>query len=268
MCYELIDDIMIHHTYNKFNNQLPCLVLIHDIYASKETWSYVQSHLNKKAISNIAIDIPGFGASPTLPLKYDYSYRSLAVIISLLLTRLKILKTVIIGHGTGAIVAAAVTTFSSNSNGIIMISPNFDTPPSYLKVAPSCYVSAYVSRVCTKSYQTKRLFELHEHHIIVPPFVEKFSNSYRREVITRVINARESAYLDLIDMIFCPLHVILPTTKNITLSTGLLDALLDNNATTKQFVHTGVYLHHEAPAIVSEEIMTFVNTITNSDVSV
>ena len=268
MSYATIDDIIIHYTCNKFNNKYPCLILLHDIYASKETWSYVQSNLNKKQVSNISIDIPGFGSSPTLPLKYDYSYRSIAVIISLLLTKLKIQKTIIIGHGTGAIVASALSTLSNNVKGIVMISPNFDAPPSYLKVAPSCYVSAYVSRVCSKTYQTKRLYVLHEHSIIVASFIEKFSNSYRRDVIHRIINAREAAYMDLIDMTFCPIHVIMPSLSNITLTVGLLNSLEENGATIKEFAHTGVFLHHEAPEIVSEQIMTFVDSLTSSDVSV
>ena len=268
MVYEAIDDTLIHYSYNKCNGKYLSVVMIHDIFASKESWFYLQQHFTKNNITNIAIDIPGFGSSPTLTAKYDYSYRSLAVIISLLLTKLAIGQCVIIGHGTGCIIAGSLSTISANVKGVVMISPNFDTPPSYLKVAPSCFVSSYVSRICKQYYQYNRLSSLHEHEIIVKPFKTHFVNSYRRDVIERMIYAVESPYFDIIEMIFCPLFTIAPSKEKHAIHSNVLTTLADAGSSFKFVDHVGNFMHHEAPELIYTYICEFIKQITQSDMSV
>uniref|UniRef100_A0A6C0LT04 AB hydrolase-1 domain-containing protein n=1 Tax=viral metagenome TaxID=1070528 RepID=A0A6C0LT04_9ZZZZ len=268
MVYEAIDDTLIHYSYNKCNGNYNCVVMIHDIFASKESWFYLQQHFTKSNITNISIDIPGFGASPTLTTKYDYSYRSLAVIISLLLTKLAIGPCVVIGHGTGCIIAASLSTISANIKGIVMLSPNFDTPPSYLKVAPSCFVSSYVSRICKQYYQYNRLETLHEHQIIVKPFKHHFQNSYRRDVVERMIYAVESSYTDIIEMIFCPLFTIAPSKEKHAIHSNVLTTLADAGSTFKFVDHVGNFMHHEAPELIFTYICEFVKQLSKSDMSI
>ncbi len=268
MVHEAIDDTLIHYSYNKCNGKYLSVVMIHDIFASKESWFYLQQHFTKNNITNIAIDTPGFGSSPTLTAKYDYSYRSLAIIISLLLTKLAIGPCVIIGHGTGCIIAGALSTISANVKGVVMISPNFDTPPSYLKVAPSCFVSSYVSRICKQCYQYNRLSSLHEHEIIVNPFKNHFANSYRRDVIERMIYAVESPYSNIIEMILCPLFTLASSKEKHAIHSNVLTTLADTGSSFKFVDHVGNFMHHEAPELIYTYICEFIKQITQSDMSV
>jgi pimeloyl-ACP methyl ester carboxylesterase len=98
----------VHSLYVNNNNDLPCLLLIHGVNSSSITWIDILIKLSYK-FRIYAIDLPGFGHSPTPECLIDASAKqSTNLIINMLKQWLKvnkINKISLLGHSFGGFIS-------------------------------------------------------------------------------------------------------------------------------------------------------------------
>jgi pimeloyl-ACP methyl ester carboxylesterase len=94
------------------------LVLLHGFPESKEIWNDTVKLLQKN-IRVITIDLPGFGATPSIG--YEHSMELMAESVKAVLDKLHLRKYVIVGHSMGGYVALAFAElFKKNVSGLVL----------------------------------------------------------------------------------------------------------------------------------------------------
>lgn len=100
----LIDTIQV--SYSKSGTKKEKIILLHGWGQSKETWKDIILVL-QKYYTVYALDLPGFGASD-IPV-HSFSLKEYTNILNLFMEKMKIHKTIVVGHSFGGKIAVAFT---------------------------------------------------------------------------------------------------------------------------------------------------------------
>lgn len=102
----------------------PALVFLHYFAGSLRAWVHVVERLSG-AHRCVRLDIPGFGQSRPLT---DYSIRAVADVITAAIARMRLPRTVIVGHSMGGKLAMACALAQpAGVDGLVLVAPS---PPS------------------------------------------------------------------------------------------------------------------------------------------
>lgn len=117
---ERVGNIEIYFEYDRIDDSLPTLVLLHGFLSSSFSFRKLVPHLIKE-YNVISIDLPPFGQSGK-DYRYTYSFRNIAKSVVMFLEGKGIRKFSIIGHSMGGQISC------SSSSHILILS----TMPFYL----------------------------------------------------------------------------------------------------------------------------------------
>ena len=253
---------MLSYEFIQGNNENVCIVFIHDYFGCKETWKLVQRNIQKIGYSSIAIDLPGWGNSPCLSDDVPYTPRSIAFELYELLSEQNS-KLIIVCHGSSCIIASYLCKMLMDVEGILMVNPKHEQFPTIFKKCPMYLKRKYLNEYTKAETVISKLNKQHAHAINALPFIGAFQSACDINILYKYIKSMDCQLYNSVGSVLCPIHVVWSNFMPITSDATKIHILLKEigGATYALIPNIGQFIQHEAPELLSNQILVFCTEI-------
>ena len=231
------------------------LLFIHGFLGTKETWDKVTRLIGTNH-HYITVDLPGSGNSSNID-HFSYTLSELAEIIYEFIEHLNLKSIILIGHGTGAVVASMLYEhIHSFVIGMVQLCPGFHMQPSNtFQRLPRCMTDFVAGKMCEYTKRYTLLKQAHQEAHNASYYIEHFSKSSRPDVISKFLQGKDPSYETFINIIDKPVLVIVGRDDTIAPpDTVIKMTKINRNFEYRQVETTSHYLQHEFPQVISNLI--------------
>tara|TARA_B100000767_G_scaffold240921_1_gene237103 strand:- start:469 stop:1260 length:792 start_codon:yes stop_codon:yes gene_type:complete len=227
------------------------LFFIHGFLGTKETWDKVTRLLGINH-HYITIDLPGCGNSTNIS-DYSYTCSEIAETLYELVEHLNLKSIILVGHGSGAVVASMLYEhISSYVIGMTLLCPGFHMQPvNKFQHIPRCMVDYFAGKMCEYTKRYTLLKQAHQEANNASYYIDHFSKSCRPDVVSKFLKGKDPPYVKFINIINRPVMVILGKNDSISPPDAVIELTKSNhNFEYRQIETSSHYLQHEFPQVV------------------
>jgi len=234
------------------------IVFIHGLFGCLETWIPVQQELSQQHILRVV----------TINLGEDSSLQPLnwtaqASVVAKILDVLDVSNTFIVGHGSGAMVAARAAIFSERVRGVVFLAPIIHR---YWTLALLPWLVSSKMRF-THASISDRMRKHHKNPGTLAPEVAAAHNAAACSIpflaaILSTVAKKDSPFIQVLSNIKVPMHIVWADRDTFQHSCEKeLDGIVSSSETIADSDH---WIQHEQPKVLTGILLKFIGSVMHT----